>query len=153
MIHSKQNADIDQICKKNGVSLTEKRRNIFSILLSSTVPLSAYDIVDEYKTTFGKSMPAMSVYRILDFLSESGLVHKLDSTNQYLSCSHLQCDHEHPNAQFLICDTCSAAEEVALTHDLHDQIETGAEKTGFKLKTLKFELHGTCKACLSTQTS
>ena len=148
MIHSKPSTNIEIICKQKGISLTPKRHNIFDVLLSSDTPLSAYDITDIYKNTFNASMPTMSIYRILEFLTGSGLVHKLESTNQYIACSHLQCDHEHSNAQFLICKSCSEVEEVALTQDLHHQIEIGAEKKGFKLEALQFELHGTCKTCL-----
>ena len=150
MIHTKPINNIDKICQQKGISLTQKRHNIFKVLLSSVTPLSAYDITDLYKSTFKTSMPTMSIYRILEFLTGSGLVHKLESTNQYVACSHLQCDHEHSNAQFLICNSCSEVEEVVLTKELHQQIENGAEQTGFKLEALQFELHGTCKTCLKT---
>jgi len=148
MTHSNPTTNIEKICRKKGISLTQKRQNIFKILLTSVIPLSAYDITDAYKKTFKTSIPTMSVYRILEFLSDYGLVHKLESTNQYLACSHLQCDHEHTNAQFLICNSCSQVEEVALTSELHQQIEQGVEQTGFKLDSMQFELHGTCKSCL-----
>jgi len=148
MIHSKPSKNIEKICTSKGISLTQKRRNIFDILLSSKIPLSAYDITDVYKKTFHASMPTMSIYRILEFLTESGLVHKLESANKYIACSHLQCEHEHSNAQFLICNSCSGVEEIALTRELHQQIETGAEQTGFKLDSMQFELHGTCQTCL-----
>jgi Fur family zinc uptake transcriptional regulator len=151
MIHSKSINNIDKICQQKGISLTQKRHNIFDVLLSSMIPLSAYDITDIYKNKFGTSMPTMSIYRILEFLTGSGLVHKLESTNKYIACSHLQCDHEHTNAQFLICNSCSEVEEVALTQELHHQIEVGAEQKGFKLEALQFELHGTCKTCLKKQ--
>jgi len=150
MVHSKISEEIEKICTRKGISLTQKRHNIFDIVLSSVIPLSAYDITSAYQDKFKASMPTMSVYRILDFLSSSGLVHKLESTNQYIACSHLQCDHDHNSAQFLICNDCSAVEEVALSNDLHQQIEHGVEKTGFKLNSMQFELHGTCQACLKT---
>lgn len=150
MNHSKVSSNIEKICNTKGISLTQKRHNIFDILLSSKTPLSAYDITDAYKRAFKASMPTMSIYRILEFLTVSGLVHKLESANKYIACSHLQCDHEHSNAQFLICDSCSSVEEIALTSELHQQIESGAEQTGFKLDSMQFELHGTCKTCLQT---
>ncbi len=150
MIHSKPSKNIQKICNAKGISLTQKRQNIFHILLSSKIPLSAYDLTDVYKNKFETAMPTMSIYRILEFLTASGLVHKLESTNKYIACSHLQCDHEHSNAQFLICNSCSGVEEITLTSELHKQIETGAEQTGFKVESLQFELHGTCKACLNT---
>ena len=150
MLHSHPSKNIEKICAKKGITLTEKRQNVFDIVLSSETPLSAYDITDGYKKKFESAMPTMSIYRILDFLSDVGLVHKLESINQYIACSHLQCDHEHNSAQFLICNNCSEVEEVALTRELHQQIEQGAEESGFKLNSMHFELHGTCKTCLKT---
>lgn len=150
MHHSKPSNNIKKICTKKGIVLTQKRQNIFKIVLSSETPLSAYDITDAYKKKFKATMPTMSIYRILDFLSNSGLVHKLNSINQYVACSHLQCDHEHNSAQFLICNNCSEVEEVALTSELHQQIECGADVAGFSVDSMYFELHGTCKTCLQT---
>ena len=139
------------ICARSDGRLTEKRKSILKILLASNTPLSAYEITDAYTKNFEASMPTMSIYRILEFLTVYGLVHKLESANKFIACSHLQCDHEHSNAQFLICNSCSGVEEIALTRNLHRQIETGAEQSGFKLDSMQFELYGTCKACLKTR--
>ena len=78
------------------------------VLLASATPLSAYEIVDRYKTQFQESLPVMSVYRMLDFLIQEKLVHKLETAGQYMSCAHIACDHQHETPQFLICDRCGS---------------------------------------------
>jgi Fur family transcriptional regulator, zinc uptake regulator len=64
-------------CKDRGVRLTDKRKQVLQALISAQKPLSAYEIVELYKENFKLNIPTMSVYRILDFLQEENLVHKL----------------------------------------------------------------------------
>ncbi|MBK7352455.1 MAG: transcriptional repressor [Nitrosomonas sp.] len=91
-----------------GIKLTTKRKNVLIVLLNSTTSLSAYEIAEKYRDRFSESLPVMSVYRMLDFLIQGELVHKLESTGQYMSCAHITCNHEHEIPQFLICDHCHA---------------------------------------------
>lgn len=147
MKHTPTTVDIQQLCKKLGVSLTAKREQILSILLAEPLPLSAYDIAEIYKKTYQQTMPVMSIYRILDFLNTVGIVHKLDTVNQYTVCAHLQCTHEHKNAQFLICGRCHSVEEVTIDEQTHQLLMQGINKAGFKLNNLNFELHGLCQTC------
>ena len=69
------------LCKSSGTRLTEKRRGVLEALLVSKIPLSAYEITDVINQADNKSILAMSVYRILEFLEAENLVHKLSSTN------------------------------------------------------------------------
>jgi len=134
-------------CLKAGARLTEKRENVLKLLLEQDAPISAYGIVDLYREKFSESLPAMSVYRMLDFLQEHKLVHKLATSNQYLSCAHIACDHDHNVPQFLICDSCNGVEEVALRKELMMELQNSVAKTGFSLLNQQLELHGRCARC------
>ena len=134
-------------CKQSGQRMTEKRCNVLKILLQHDTPLSAYDIAGHYKDTFGESLSAMSAYRMLDFLLHAGLAHKLTTTNQYLACAHISCEHEHEIPQFLICDRCHAVTEVGLRKQLLRELKSSIENTGFMLASQQLELHGLCKKC------
>jgi Fur family zinc uptake transcriptional regulator len=93
-------------------------------------------------------MPAMSVYRILDFLEQQLLVHRLSTSNKYVSCSHIACDHKHFQAtHFLLCEGCSSVEEVDATEEASEALEQMAKTVGFKLTTQQFELSGICTTC------
>ncbi len=138
-------------CNRSGLRLTDKRCNILKILLQVTEPLSAYDIADHYKTEYGESLSAMSAYRMLDFLLQAGLVHKLETTNQYLACSHIVCEHEHQVPQFLICDQCHSVIEVGLRKQLINELKASIASTGFVLSNQQLELHGLCEVCLGKQ--
>lgn len=134
-------------CDRAGVKLTPKRQNILAVLLRSQSPLSAYDIVENYRIAHNESLPAMSVYRILDFLVVNKLVHKLETTNQFLPCAHITCDHEHEIPQFLICDNCHAVAEVGLRRTLVKELHESVKKTGFEMLNQQLELHGICAKC------
>ncbi len=146
--------DIDQIIKKSqeacelaGAKLTDKRKNVLIVLLASSTPLSAYEIVERYKTQFQESLPVMSVYRMLDFLIQEKLVHKLETAGQYMSCAHIACEHQHETPQFLICDRCGSVKEIGIKKHIIAELERSIQSTGFALAHRQLELHGVCKHC------
>lgn len=132
---------------KSGFAFTDKRQNILTLLLQANTPLSAYEIVDRYKDSYGKSIPPMSVYRILDSLVESNFAHKLKTTNQYLACSHITCSHEHGTSQFLICKNCHLISETSVRTELLEELKMSTKNTGFTLASQQLELYGICANC------
>lgn len=134
-------------CRAKGVKLTEKRKRILTGLLKSGKPLSAYELIDFIQKEFDESPPAMSVYRILDFLEGENLVHKLQLANKYIACSHISCSHEHEVPQFLICDNCGTVKEVGINKALINTLKRNVESAGFVLKSHQLELHCLCQEC------
>lgn len=148
------NPDVDKvldraqaICADQGVKLTDKRRRILKVVLDSAEPLSAYQIADQYRDLYGKTLSVMSVYRMLNFLKENELVHRLETTNQYLPCSHISCHHAHEVPQFLICDGCHTVDEVGIRKEILRELSTNIEDTGFALARQQLEFHGLCRDC------
>lgn len=135
------------ICVANGTRLTEKRRRVLRVVLESAEPLSAYQIADQYRDQNGETLSVMSVYRMLRFLMESDLVHRLETTNQYLPCSHITCHHQHEVPQFLICDSCRTVNEVGIRREILQELRANIEQTGFSMAEQQLELHGICRAC------
>lgn len=138
------------ICADQGARLTEKRRRVLQVVLESTEPLSAYQIADHYRDQYGKTLSVMSVYRMLNFLKENELVHRLETTNQYLPCSHISCRHPHEVPQFLICDKCRGVDEVGIRKEILQELSANIEDTGFALARQQLEFHGVCRACQTT---
>jgi Fur family zinc uptake transcriptional regulator len=137
----------ERTCSESGLRLTPKRRNVLLTLLRAGAPLSAYELAAEYQVAFGESIPTMSVYRMLNFLVQVKLAHKLDTTNQYLACAHITCDHQHEVPQFLICDQCHRVSEIGVGKALVEQLKQSVERTGFQVKRNQLELHGVCASC------
>ncbi|MCC4832511.1 Fur family transcriptional regulator [Shewanella sp. 1_MG-2023] len=140
----------EQICRDNGVKLTEKRKNVLGVLLNSSKPLSAYEIVDIYRTTHQEALAPMSVYRMLDILSQLPLVHKLSSENKYLACSHITCEHAHEVPQFLICKTCGKVAEKGIQTSVIEALKDSIKQADFQLINSQIEIQCLCKDCAAS---
>ena len=137
----------EDACRATGARLTEKRKNVLAVLLRSSKPLSAYDIVDQYLQDYGEPIPAMSVYRMLDFLAKENLAHKLNSENKYLACAHINCDHHHGTPQFLICGGCNKVSEIGISTEVISALRDAVSGAGFQLKSSQLELDCLCDEC------
>ena len=134
-------------CKSRGVKLTNKRRQVLSGLLQSNKAKSAYELADYCRDEFGEKLPPMSVYRILEFLQEERLVHKLNLANKYIACAHITCDHDHGISQFLICDNCQTVKEITVKKSTINTLKRSVEDAGFDLLSPQMELNCLCHDC------
>ena len=134
-------------CQSRGTRLTEKRKRVLSGLIDSGKALSAYELIDYCKNEYNEKLPAMSVYRILDFLQEEHLVHKLELANKYVACSHITCNHAHEVPQFLICNSCNQVKEIAIKRSLVDSLKLNIEVADYQLLSTQIELNCLCQNC------
>ena len=139
-----------EMCSHSGGRLTEKRKHILKLMLLSDTPLSAYEVGDAYNKSSATPMPTMSVYRILEFLESEQLVHKLSSTNKYVACSHIACDHSHEIPQFLICGRCQRVKEIAVAKRIIDELDQQVTQAGYKLLNSQLELDCLCELCIDS---
>ena len=137
----------EQHCRDHGARLTEKRKQILTGLIESNKALSAYELMDFCKQRFNTSMPAMSVYRILDFLEDQHLVHKLNLANKYVACIHISCDHAHAVPQFLICRNCSKVKEISINQTTISALNETVKSVGYNLSSPQVELNCLCESC------
>ena len=135
-------------CKAHGARLTVKRKQVLSALLLSDKALSAYELVRFCNSQCDESMPAMSVYRILEFLENENLVHKLSLANKYVACSHISCNHPHAVPQFLICQQCSKVKEIAIEPATIEELRASVNDAGFKLVSTQLEMNCVCTSCI-----
>ncbi len=136
-------------CKDHGTRLTDKRKQVLAGLVQSDVALSAYELIDVCKEKYGESIPAMSVYRILDFLETEKLVHKLNLANKYVACAHISCDHAHGVPQFLICGRCNKVKEISISQSTILELGESVKKAGYRLVSPQLELNCLCENCMS----
>ena len=139
--------EAERHCSQKGVRFTVKRRLVLEALLNSDRSLSAYELADYCRVEQGSEMLPMSVYRILDFLAGERLVHRIKTTNKFIACSHISCDHEHKAWQFLICQNCDKVEEVDLEKSIVSEITQAIHEVGFRMAGSQFELEGVCSDC------
>ena len=139
--------EAEQHCSEKGVRFTAKRKLVLEALLNSDKSLSAYELADYCRAEQGSEMLPMSVYRILDFLANERLVHRIKTTNKFIACSHISCSHEHKAWQFLICQNCDKVEEVDLEKSILKKITDAIQEVGFHIAGRQFELEGVCSEC------
>ncbi len=132
-------ARAQDICRQRGKTLTRTRERVLQSLLESGCPLKAYDIAEGIS-----GMKPMSVYRILDFLAEMGLAHRIESLNAYAPCVETHCTHT--DSQYLICEKCHNIEELH-NHHIDDFIEKELKKKHFTSTYKTIEVHGVCGNC------
>ena len=132
----------EMICKDKGLRFTSLRKEVLEIIWSSHVPAKAYDILNKLKNYDEPAKPP-TVYRTLDFLIENGLVHKLNTINAYIGCSH---PLKHNECYFLICQKCQEVVECC-NSNLSKAISQTANKNKFDTKNITIEFTGQCEEC------
>ncbi len=149
----------EALCQKRGVRLTEQRRKVLAILADSHVPASAYDILDKINRQGNKLAP-VSIYRALEFLTAQGLIHRIESRNGYVACTHAHelnecgesgsCDPENVTV-FLLCDQCGQAGEFH-SEALQGLLDKIAATEKFRANAPILEISGTCAQCQDSST-
>ncbi len=120
--------------------LTRNQQLVLDRLLASERSMTAYDLLDALRDD-GLRAP-VQVYRALETLSQRELVHRIESLNAFVACSH----HDHAAAAaFAICDDCGGVSEFSLPEEAG--LRAAAGSSGFKTRHMTVELHGRCSHC------
>ncbi len=137
----------EQHCKANGTRLTATRKQVLSGLIKSNKALSAYELIDFCKRMSGQTIPAMTVYRVLEFLEDEHLAHKLYLTKKYVACTQITTRHTHDASQFLICGDCNKVNEININKHTVTELQKSVEDAGFQLVRPQLELNCICNDC------
>ena len=89
--------------------LTKNQSLVLDVLIKAGQPSGAYDLLDKLRQ-HGFKAP-LQVYRALEQLIGLGLVHRLESLNAFIACSHMSCQTSAATA-FVICDRCETVQEI-----------------------------------------
>lgn len=140
--HTHVIADVNRYCQEKNIKLTPLREQILNIIMHTEQPLTAYTVLEKLQVEKPRAQ-VMSVYRVLDFLLENGLIHRIENLNAFMPCCHL---FEKHLSQWLICEQCGSADECALPIFKQgiNEVET---QTGFSVTSPTIELLGVCKKC------
>jgi Fur family zinc uptake transcriptional regulator len=124
-------------------NLTRNQRHVLDLLLEEKTALSAYAMLDHLRAK-GFRAP-LQIYRALEKLVALGLVHRLESMNAFIACSHPECE-DHGLAAFAICKTCGNITEfndAAVADDVKKRMKT----IDFRPQSTTLEIRGTCALC------
>jgi Fur family zinc uptake transcriptional regulator len=135
-------AAAERLCADSGEKLTDLRKRVLELVWASHKPVGAYQLLDSLKKD-GRSAAPPTVYRALEFLLAQGLVHRVESLNAYIGCTH---PGERHATQFLICRRCGTAVELDDPR-IAAAIDTSAARIGFEVGARTVEVAGTCADC------
>ena len=100
------NSQIDDILKRNQLSVTSSRKKILELFLDNAEALSHGDI--EKKT--GEKFDRVTVYRTLQVFVEKGVLHSIptaDNSIRYALCKNdCQEGKHHDNHVHFLCNIC-----------------------------------------------
>jgi Fur family ferric uptake transcriptional regulator len=98
---------VEEILKKNHLSVTDSRQKIMQLFLHSNGALAHADI--EKKT--GENFDRVTVYRTLQSFVEKGIIHLIptkDNSIKYALCKDdCEAGHHHDNHVHFICEECN----------------------------------------------
>lgn len=131
----------EQILRSKNLRVTEQRKIILDMILSSENRLSAYDIqmrLRQMKKSFGLA----TVYRTLTALEEGGVIKKSEMPSD--DCAFYSCDTGHKHC--FVCTECKHEIEIDLCPINHEAQQL-AQKMDFEITGHSFEIFGICKDC------
>ena len=136
-------ANAERRCEAAGQKLTPPRRRVLELLLRAGQPVKAYDLIAAFGEDGAPAKPP-TVYRALEFLTQHGFSHRIESLNAYVACRRGEDGHA---AAFLICDCCGATREIA-SHGASPMAALG-DAAGYAVSSVTIEAHGLCADCRS----
>jgi Fur family transcriptional regulator, zinc uptake regulator len=132
----------ERTCARRGSRLTGQRRDVLSCVARGHAAVGAYDIIERMAEHGARPAP-ITIYRALDFLLAHGLVHKIESRNAFVACSH---SHEGRPAALLICESCGTVAELDAP-EIFQRIDQAARAQDFQPARTLIEMSGTCGSC------
>jgi Fur family zinc uptake transcriptional regulator len=127
-----------------GKTLTPQRLAIYRALETAKDPLTAYELKDQVNHLSKESFNISTIYRVLDFWTELGLIHKIDSSSTFIVCNDEHRNHVHVLQH---CTQCQSVKESCEISSLMKMPESAS----FLIDTHQvIEIQGQCAKCSDT---
>jgi Fur family ferric uptake transcriptional regulator len=135
------NTKLGEILRRKHLSITDSRKKILSLFLSSPDALAHGDI--EKKA--GEKFDRVTVYRTLQTFVEKGIIHTIptpDNSVLYALCKDCAEGHHHDDHVHFVCSDCDRT--ICLDNVVSPQIELPA---GYRATNTQVIIYGVCKDC------
>ena len=133
---------IPAVLKSLGLRDTRPRRMVLCCLADADRPLSPQDIHERIRSV-GRSVNLVTVYRVLEALEETGLVHRHPCDGGITLCTRPGTGGHHG---FLHCVGCGQTQEF-VSEELARAEDVITSRIGFVPASRMSELTGRCAAC------
>lgn len=132
-----------QLLAQRGYKWTGPRRDIIHALLRESYQHISAEELHALMQKQGYEIGLATVYRTLELLVETGLVHKLQFGD---GCSRYELAEEDHHHHHLVCARCGKIYEVSM--DLLEELEHKIELDhDFAISGHHLQFYGTCSAC------
>ena len=136
------NLRLNQRIRLAGKTLTPQRVTIFRVLEAAKRPLKAYELKDQVNHQSNQSYNISTVYRVLDFWIELGLIHKIDSSNTFIVCNDEHRNHVH------VLQRCTQCQSVKESCEISSLIKMPDSESFHVDIHQVIEIQGQCGECL-----
>lgn len=133
-----------RICAERDVHLSAAHQTILRLLLAAPQPLTAYGLRPLFEKAVARSTQPLTVYRLLDFLIDQGLVARIESRRAYVVIAEPQMGRD---VVFLLCEACEGCEQVD-PGEVAPILAASARGLGFAPSRMVIELQGCCRRCV-----
>jgi Fur family ferric uptake transcriptional regulator len=142
MKHTSLVTKAEQLIRESGDRSTPSRVRVFSLLLAKKSPVTHHQIEADLDRS-GK-IDRVTLYRVLDWLTEKGLVHKVVSDDRVWRFRINQSDTaSHQHAHF----KCTQCAKVICLEDVHADIGTPVLPAGYHRTETELTVKGICAEC------
>lgn len=128
------------------LKLTQLRKDVLTIIMHAKKPISATDILKELKKNRDNAEPP-TAYRVIGYLLEKAVIHKINSENKYVLCSQISEPLKSNEHEFIfVCKKCACSREVK-DKKFTKYIKGLTESHLFFIDNSPIEINGICKNC------
>lgn len=129
----------ESLIRATGARLTQPRARALSFLLGQIKPLTHQEI---HAALPGDPLDAVTLYRVLEWLTDHQLVHRISGADQVwrFSTSSGRLDHEHAHFQCTSCDAVTCVDDVPVPRSVK-------LPEGFVGQEVDLMIKGTCPQC------
>ena len=129
----------ETLIRNTNARVTTTRVKVLDFLLAQNESLTHHDIQQRLAKD---AIDSVTLYRVLDWLTENGLVHRIAGTDQVwrFSAGGREHAHEHAHFQCTKCDKLTCFTELKLPQQI-------ALPDGFHSQEMDFLIKGICPHC------
>ena len=132
-----------EILKSSALSVTEGRKTILDIFLSSVSAMAHQDIESKCKDKYDR----VTIYRTLQTFLEKGIIHTIpssDNITRYALCNDdcIDSGHHHDNHVHFSCNACGKT--ICLDDTAIPSVHL---PKGFRANQINMIVSGVCKTC------
>ncbi|MCO5238606.1 MAG: transcriptional repressor [Chitinophagaceae bacterium] len=133
---------IEEVLKKNQLSITDSRKKILELFFQSGSALAHHDI----ESGINEKYDRVTVYRTLQTFMEKGIIHTIptpDNAVKYALCKdNCEQGHHHDDHVHFVCLKCGIT---ACLEEVH--VPEIKLPRGYKTRQTEVVISGFCKAC------